>query len=371
MSIINKLIEVISGKIDNSEEETKIINHGLICLANVDKLKGLIPDKTIKIHELLLNLIVLSRAGNLNAWQESKLKLKELGVEVSIGKNEKTRSLLELFPRANAEFLDVENSISSYVSYESVCPSKFNIKDTAIATFGSCFALNISKELNSIGIPIINFAAAEEAPIEKIPETVEASLTQLEAYLKKHNRSNLILIITGGIGLEIVLKNGEVIPTYKVKEKPMLIRKIKSCRPINSEKIETIIKKCILSLSKIALTEVYLSVSPVPAEATFGKKGLLVDNFESKIAIREAFLSITKTLPNCSYVPNYELITQYAHHARIWPFGSNDGHPRHVSQALVKLCVLLFIKHSFGKETYEILKNQYGISNLNQLFNNS
>jgi hypothetical protein len=52
------------------------------------------------------------------------------------------------------------------------------------------------------------------------------------------------------------------------------------------------------------------------------------------------------------YFPSYEIVKDWAPLANFQPFAKDDGQPRHVSNNLVLIICLSFVKYYLGDEAY-------------------
>jgi hypothetical protein len=93
------------------------------------------------------------------------------------------------------------------------------------------------------------------------------------------------------------------------------------------------------------LVRIILTVSPVPLNATFEPRHVLVSTTWSKAVLRVAAEKVSRQLPNCDYFPSYEIIT--SPHVRGRYYAQDCRSIRTVG---VEHVMRLFLKHYAGVE---------------------
>jgi hypothetical protein len=288
-------------------------------------------------------------------------------------KNETANKLgILYYPFLHALFSNSERSLDHFVVGH--CANKYFelSRNTLFVTMGSCFAENIAKFLSAMGLNVKNFASPEEASPNTLPILVESIMHDpqyKEVLAAIRAADNLCIIFTAGVGEMVTLRSGEIVSMPQIHDNAAKLRSVSQVGIAETDSIKSAIALAFANLKSInPNTQIVCTVSPVPIGATLRRNSsVFVANSISKASLVIGINEFCKSEPNSAYFPSYEIVKDWAPLAGFQPFCRDDGHPRHVSENLVFLICLTFVKYFLGKCEFDRVKQQFGIGDLNIL----
>lgn len=202
--------------------------------------------------------------------------------------------------------------------------------DSSFFVLGTCFAENLHREMEQRGLAATIINHQEETAVDLI----FSDLTERDQFVELiEPTSNPCVILTLGFAETTSLDK------MTESEKSESLDKFRSPEFI-SECITTGARKLRNINSNV---RIFVTVSPVPLEGTASSFNVFEANAVSKSIVRYAVALACRQDSAISYFPSYEIVTQIANSAGVCPFGEDDGHPRHVNEALVSVICSLFL----------------------------
>ncbi len=261
------------------------------------------------------------------------------------------------YPRIHSLFADIESSATRFVFGETYSETTAFDEKTLFVTMGSCFAENIGKVLHALGLQVLNFASPEEASPLTFPEltsNIRNDPRLAEARVRIEGAPSLCFVFTAGVGEVVRLRSGEVVASPELMRAPARMRSIEAVDVVEPAAVAASLKAGLAELSVLNPgIRMVCTVSPVPLDVSFGRGlGVIPNNAYSKAVLMTGVRAFCSAAKGVSYFPSYELVKDWAPLAGIQPFGSDDGHPRHVNQNLVLVICLLFTKYFLGSGFY-------------------
>lgn len=241
-----------------------------------------------------------------------------------------------------------------------------------VATFGSCFAGNIARALNQLGVSaknttfgeLINSTAANARYVDWVVGEADDAVSQAiigfhggdpnfssdpQVHFQQILQSDLIVLTLGVAAAFFRRDTGEL--AIPARGGVGLRGMMKSCEfrtiPV-SENVGNLlhIVDRIRSINRTA--KIVMTVSPVPLTATFEYPSAVMADCVSKSTLRVAVDEIVRQTGNSIiYWPSFEIVRWFGAY---YPgaYGAEDGTTIHVSEDLIDLIVGLFIERLSG-----------------------
>lgn len=216
-----------------------------------------------------------------------------------------------------------------------------------IATFGSCFAVNVGKALKERGRNVYTLLLTEEvnSPFNNVLLLRKVFLdedSQLTDELKAQTRVNYFALKEELVFADtIILTLGNIFhlesdgkPTVNFTEGAKLVAE-------DYEETVRKLREIFSFLNRYTRAKLYVTVSPIPIQGYVGRefKSAIEADCASKSQLRAA-------LRECSgfeYLPIFEVFKWLPPHQHFPTFGVDDGRNRHLAQAQVGLVMEMMV----------------------------
>lgn len=302
-----------------------------------------------------LMCIYRAKSYALEKWQD-RIKISGQRIpddkngDVRLPKKQKTR-MFKKFPLKIEDFENVENVFKGTLFSESSHKLPVTSK---VVTLGSCFAANLSKSLNDIGIRAEHLALSESTNNTYSTLKLLKGIFEEKSVSERSNKCKFVesqmIVITIGVslgffksvgGTEITVDNRVNIKSIIKREKncsevsdgDVYFRKICSNENLkNLREINSLLRK----YNKKA--RLIYTLSPIPLESTFSMDSIIEDDCLSKSTLKVAlseFISEQKDDGNLFYWPSFEAIKWIGAHRTGNLF--NFGDSRHIDPDYIKL----------------------------------
>lgn len=269
------------------------------------------------------------------------------------------------WPRDIAQFGSLEQIIrASLLASEMASAPKLLTSSTVVATFGSCFAGNIGAALKERGIDvrrmqipeIANTTYANRHILEWVADGPNGAVGQaLEEHHGAVSRAKLratlaetgVLIFTVGVAPNFFSKvDGSVrlaLDNHTEKNLETLLE-THEFRTTGVEENAANLRRIIDLVHRISpACNLFLTLSPVPLNATFEMDSAVVADCISKSILRVALHEVMKdAAPFVRYWPSFEIV-RWLGPLMGAVYGVDDGNTRHIRQDLIDLIVRLFV----------------------------
>lgn len=294
-------------------------------------------------------------------------------------KGAKKAGKLARYPRSAAEFNDLETIIEKYLlpEHENVRP--IISRSTKTFSMGSCFAVNLSNKLKSLGVDAdhvnypeeLNNTFANRYFLEWLRDgAVNAQTTRLaEVYgdeyregVKQRIIASKVLIYSLGVAPcffdresgEFVLTLGENI------QASLLMKQFDFKTTTVQQNVDNL--RAIIDLVREFNPDghIVLTVSPVPLKATFERKSAITADCVSKSTLRVACDEVMRLgLERIIYWPSFEIVRWIGGHTGP-VFGADDGSPFHPNDSLIRTVVATFLAVYGDMDTARAAKVAFG-----------
>jgi len=264
---------------------------------------------------------------------------------------------LSSFPRAVVHFSNLRETIRRHLIGE-LKVAQIIRPSTKVFTKGSCFAENILIMLSSI------LANAPEQVKEAEERTTFDFAYSLISYEEgrsdpfwDHFREaeNPVFIYTLGVSEGFFDDDGRYVGNSVFRGN---IAKAKDFhfRSFGIEENAAQLEDGIRRLQKLnSSCKIIVTLSPVPLEASFRPQSssFVSDCINKSIGRATVDVVMGRGVEGLFYFPSFEMVRWVAPYYGRSPFGADDGHPRHVNSALVKLICLTFLEYFASPEVFE------------------
>ena len=257
---------------------------------------------------------------------------------------------LKYFPRIHALFSDIEKACDLYLMRDQPTRRLLH-RGSRVITVGSCFAQNIARKLEGIpGIQTRHWGQGEEVASSLFLELVRSIGTKHPEMARDLAESDEPVVVYTIGNAEILYDEHGTYSVGVLKSNASRARN-KSARVEKPAEIAAQLTEAFALLRDInPATEIVLTLSPVPLEATFQKsQSIVAADCLSKSALRYAISECLEDAERLYYFPSFEFVRWMCPLLGLQAFAEDDGHPRHVSNRVVAAICYLFVKH-FGEE---------------------
>lgn len=231
-------------------------------------------------------------------------------------------------------------------------------KSSNIASFGSCFATNISKHFRNLEFTNTHTFRVEEAVNsprlidmyfnpQRVPDNQLTEWDNRFGIESKHILSIIpkidLFILTFGVGWDLVDKDNNICLDLESIKSRLTNGELKFHNPDLHEQSQNI-SSCIQSIRNLNFdAPIIVTLSPVPLSGFFGEHHVFHANALSKSSLLLA-IEQAKLKSDFIYVPTYEIVTSLApilFEEKVW---GEDGTSRHPNNNLIRLICESFIK---------------------------
>jgi hypothetical protein len=268
------------------------------------------------------------------------------------------------YPREVRVFDDLDAVIRDYVLHGYPGDDTFADPQAIVVTQGSCFARNLAMSLARLGArvahlnvnEVINttianamffehiFRGAECDPVVRGIFTQVVGNQQVEEFRDLVSRCRAFVLTVG------------VAPIWFIRGTQQIVLEPDKARLGDFEMRTTTsgwnagnIRSIIDSVRAVnATARIFLTLSPAPLNYSLEFPSTIVGDCLSKSVLRVAIQEVlSDRRPNVRYWPSFEIVRWVGSH--LGPvFGTDDGHPRHVSNFIVDAIVRNFIQAHGG-----------------------
>lgn len=280
---------------------------------------------------------------------------------------------MHFYPNNVDEFKEISVCIDKYF-FSQREKRDYLSKGSPIITQGSCFAVNFAKALIKEGYPTahlfvnewinsthanaiffnyINTSADEEyVPVFSNSLFERQVIDFLNNSLEKNHRRDFIEVVRAcGI---FVLTIGVAPLWFDIHRQQYCLSPEKNHLhnfQMKTTGVEANVNSISFIVSQIRKInpqiEIFLTLSPAPLNATNEYPSIFEADCVSKSTLRLAIDQIVTQNPEISYWPSFEIVRWLGSHLQP-VYGSDDNHPRHVSNWLVDKIVAKFVDLNGG-----------------------
>ena len=279
--------------------------------------------------------------------------------ELERAKNSSSRQIIARFPDAVSEMVDFPSAISKHLLDALTFPRVLTPSSRIFAA-GSCFAANIAKVLNDRGY---------SAAVNDFGESINSTLANREYFDWLCAEDPFESEISGRISAELRIKNraelfaSDVI-ILTVGVAPVFLDRVTGKLRLQTNEgagIRRLLRECefrtlsvtenVENLSHILATirrhrptaTVFITLSPVPLNATFEYPSAIIADCVSKSVLRVAIDEIFRQQPQgVHYWPAFEAVRWIGGYSGD-AYGKDDGSTRHVSLEVIQAITTEFI----------------------------
>jgi hypothetical protein len=273
--------------------------------------------------------------------------------------NNKNSSVL---PNKASLFDNFDYAFNNYIINQFSKTTKRKLINKKFFTYGSCFAGNVAREMKARGICINSFFVGEEvnttfSNVNLLKYIFDQNLSNIDYYQKLLLSHDINLIKSNLITSEILIFTLGVAPAFFDNNKnyyPHSPDNLKSILRNNNvkyrfstvdENIEELMKLKKLLIEFTNIRYVFLTVSPVPLNASLLTSSTIVDDSESKSILRSSAGIVSRTDPDFFiYFPSFEAFRWLPCFNNYSGFGEDDDNTRHANESMVKIVVNGFLK---------------------------
>lgn len=294
-------------------------------------------------------------------------------------KGTKKAGKLARYPRSAAEFNDLETVIEKYLLPEHENAQPIISRSTKTFSMGSCFAVNLSNKLKSLGVDAdhvnypeeLNNTFANRFFLEWLRDgAVNAQTTRLHEFYGEDYRAGVkariaaskVLIYSLGVApCFFDRESGEFVLTLGENIQASLLMKQFDFKTTSvQQNVDNL--RAIIELIREFNPDGYivLTVSPVPLKATFERKSAITADCISKSTLRVACDEVMRLgLERIIYWPSFEIVRWIGGHTGP-VFGEDDGSPFHPNDSLIRTVVATFLAVYGDMETARAAKAAFG-----------
>lgn len=237
-----------------------------------------------------------------------------------------------------------------------------------VCTIGSCFAANLARVMNDLGMTAfnllieesINSTHANRILLEVVCGTLTTDSHRFmnsafgEAFfntLREKLSAATHVVLTVGVAPSFFSsESGEFIFSKNYREllrSGKVVMRTTTC----AENIDNIRKIFGLIERLSPLSRKVITVSPVPLAGTMEMSSVIVADCVSKSILRSAVHEVVSVDKNVVYFPAFEVVRWLSAYSSESVFGSDDQNSRHVSNWVVEFIVNNFIQTVLGSKT--------------------
>ncbi len=275
------------------------------------------------------------------------------------GPGERARPRIDRFPDTVEDIADLKSAMSRFLLHKLEFP-RILTRESRIFAAGSCFAINLATALNRLGYTAfsngfgesINSTLANRAYVEWIfaddPSGSEISKL-LSENLREETRQTVlstdIFVFTVGVA-PVFLDRATGDLRLQTNEGSDIRRLLREC-DFRTLSVEENVENLCQIIAKIREhrpeAAIFLTLSPVPLNATFEYPSAVMADCVSKSVLRVSIDQIERmNLPNVYYWPAFEAVRWLGAYQGN-TFGEDDGSTRHVSLHTIDAIIGAFV----------------------------